>query len=550
MLRSIVPLVCSSSAALAATLLASTSYAAETEQGIAPEVAPTVNQTAVGPLNVREYRVAGAKHLTPAEIGEAVYPFLGPGRTLEHIEGARAAVEALYKEKGFQTVNVEIPDQDARRGIIVLKVNENKIGRLRVKGSRYFSLAEIKRRAPSLAEGTVPNFNAITADVLALNTWPDRKVTPSLHNPGVEPGTVDIDLEVKDTLPLHGSVELNNRYSPDTTELRLNASLSYTNLWQAGHTLGFNFQIAPERVDDALVYSAYYSARFPQVPWLNLVLQATKQDSNVSTLGGAAVAGRGSIIGARAVITLPPLPNFYHTLTFGYDYKSFEENTLFGLVTSQAPIDYDPFSIAYSATWASEKGEARKLGHITELNAGLTFHLRGLGADEQEFDLKRFGASGSFFYLRGDLAHTQDLPGGMELYALIQGQASGQPLVNSEQFSGGGLGSARGYLESQVLGDNALLGTLELRSPSLLGWWKGSDSEWRVYAFFDAGVLTLNDPLPEQVSRFELASYGVGSNLRLLGHLNGSLDAGIPLISQGTTLAHDVLLTFRVWAEF
>ena len=102
MLRSIVPLVCSSSAALAATLLASTSYAAETEQGIAPEAAPTVNQTAVGPLNVREYRVAGAKHLTPAEIGEAVYPFLGPGRTLEHIEGALVGVSGFgFLRLGF-----------------------------------------------------------------------------------------------------------------------------------------------------------------------------------------------------------------------------------------------------------------------------------------------------------------------------------------------------------------------------------------------------------------------------------------------------------------
>jgi hemolysin activation/secretion protein len=252
----------------------------------------------------------------------------------------------------------------------------------------------------------------------------------------------------------------------------------------------------------------------------------------------------------RAVVTLPPLPNFYHSLTFGYDYKNFEEQTLFGLLTTQAPIEYDPFSIAYSATWAAEKDGTRKLGHVTELNAGVTFHLRGLGADEEEFDIKRFGASGSFFYLRGDLAHTQDLPGGMELYALVQGQASGQALVNSEQFSGGGLGTVRGYLESQALGDNALLGTLELRSPSLLGWWKGSDSEWRIYAFLDGGVLTLNDPLPEQVSRFELASYGFGSNLRLLGHLNGSIDAGIPLISQGTSLAHDLLLTFRVWADF
>jgi hemolysin activation/secretion protein len=511
---------------------------------VAPAEPPSasVAQTTVRTLNVREYRVAGAKHLTAQEIGEAVYPHLGPGRTPEDVEAARTALEAVYKEKGFQTVTVEIPEQDARSGIIVLRATENKVGRLRVKGSRYFSLEQIKKAAPSLAEGSLPNFNDITREIVALNTWTDRRVTPTLR-PGVEPGTVDIDLEVKDTLPLHGSIELNNRYSADTTPLRLNGGLSYTNLWQAGHTFGFNFQIAPENTDDAKVYSAFYQMRFPQLPALSLILQGTKQDSNVSTLGGAAVAGRGEILGARAVITLPPRPDFYHSLTFGYDYKKFEENVLFGLVTTQTPITYDPFSIAYSATWAPK-------GRVTEINAALNFHFRGMGADQAEFDAKRFGSDGSFFYLRGDLAHTQDLPGGFELYALVQGQASGQPLVNSEQFSGGGLGTVRGYLESAALGDNGLFGTLELRTPSLLGWWKNSQSEWRFHAFLDAGYLTLNDPLPEQISRFELASYGLGTSFRLLDTLNGSIDAGVPLIGQGTISPYELLFTFRISAEF
>ena len=115
-----------------------------------------------------------------------------------------------------------------------------------VTGSRYFSLEKIKAKAPSLAEGKVPNFNGVQRDLLALNRHPDRQVTPTIR-PGAEPGTFDVDLTVKDKLPLHGSLELNNRNSPDTTSLRLNGAISYSNLWQAGHTLGLSFQIAPER---------------------------------------------------------------------------------------------------------------------------------------------------------------------------------------------------------------------------------------------------------------------------------------------------------------
>jgi hemolysin activation/secretion protein len=274
-----------------------------------------------------------------------------------------------------------------------------------------------------------------------------------------------------------------------------------------------------------------------------LIFQGTKQDSNVSTLGGAAVAGRGNVLGARATFTLPDRRNFYHSLSFGLDYKKFDENVLFGLGETKSPITYYPWNLGYNATWANK-------GRVTELNAGVTFHLRGTGSNQADFDNKRFGADGSFFYFRGDLSHTEPLPKGFELYAKIQGQASGRPLLNSEQFSGGGLENARGYLESAALGDNALFGSLELRSPSITQWWKDKENEWRVYAFFDAGFLTLNQPLPEQTDRFELASYGIGSRMRLFDLFHGSVDAGVPLISQGTTRVNEVLLTFRVWGDF
>jgi hemolysin activation/secretion protein len=502
---------------------------------------PSPEQAAAPSLFIREYRVAGAKLLTPNEVGEVVYPFLGPGRTREDVEGAREAIEKAYKEKGFQTVTVEVPQQTGRGGVIVLKVVENKVGRLRVKGSRYFSLEEIKRRAPSLAEGSVPNFNDITRDVIALNQWPDRKITPALRA-GVEPGTVDIDLNVEDTFPLHGSVELNNRYSADTTELRLNGSISYNNLWQRGHSIGFSFQVAPQRPEDATIYSAYYLARFAELPWLTLMVLGTKQESDISTLGGVSVAAPGQSLGVRAGFTLPGKEGFFHSLTLGFDYKDYEENVLVGLQTTQTFVTYYPWSLAYAATLIGK-------GRVTELDAALNFHFRGSG-DRVEFDNKRFGADTNYVYLRGSLEHTQEVPKGLQLYGRVQGQISSQPLLNSEQFAGGGLSTARGYLEAAVLGDNALFGTLELRSPSLLSWWGRKDGDWRVYAFVDAGFVTLRDPLPEQTSRFELASYGLGSRLKLYDHFNGSIDAGFPLVDSGETLAGDLLLTFRVSADF
>lgn len=494
-------------------------------------------------IYIREYRVRGAKILNGAEVGKVVYPYLGPGRTALDVEQARVALEQAYKDKGYETVTVMIPPQISRGGIITMQVVENKIGRLRVNGSRYFSLEQIKKNTPSLREGIVPNFNQVTREIISLNQLPDRRVTPVMK-PGVEPGTVDIDLNVKDTFPLHGSLELNNRYSADTSELRLNGSLSYNNLWQMGHSLGASFQIAPQNMEDAKVISGYYIARFPGLDALSLMLLGTKQDSNVSTLGGSAVAGRGDVLGARVLYTLPTKGDgFYHSLSFGMDYKKFDENVRFGDGTTVTPITYYPWSLNYGATWMGK-------GTLTELNAGLNFHFRGSGSDSQEFDEKRFQADGNYIYFRGDLGHTRDLPGGLELALKTQGQLSSQPLINNEQFAGGGLGTVRGYLESQQLGDNALFGSIELRSPTLLKGTEDKPSEWRFYAFCEGGVLTMKNPLPEQKDYFELASVGVGSRIQVWEHFNGSLDLGFPLVGKDEPNVEDMLLTFRIWAEF
>jgi hemolysin activation/secretion protein len=491
---------------------------------------------------IQEYRVKGAHHLTHEEIEDAVYPFLGPGRTAEDVEQARSALEKAYHDKGYQTVAVQIPQQQAIGGIVYLQVIEAAVGRLRVRGAHYFSPARIKAKAPSLAEGKVINFNEVPHDIVALNQSSDLRVTPTLSQ-GVQPGTVDVDLTVKDTLPVHGSLELNNRYSANTTPLRLNGSVSDDNLWQLGHTAGLSAQIAPQRLKDAEVFSAYYLAPVPTVEGLSLMVQGTKQDSNVSTLGGAAVAGRGQTLGLQANYNLPAGTDFYHSVNLGINYKHYDQDIIVAGVDIASPITYYPLSANYSATYAPT-------GSVTQLDAGVTLHLRGLGSTSTEFDDSRFGSGGSFIYFRGDLSHTHELPAGLQIFGKIQGQIADQPLLSAEQFSAGGLDTVRGYLEGEVPGDNAFATSLEFRSPSVISWLGQKSGEWRFYIFGDAAWLTINSPLPQQASRFSLESLGAGSRLQVLDHLSGSIDAAEPLTSQSTTKAHDIRVTFRAGVDY
>lgn len=503
--------------------------------------AETPDESQPRPMYIRQYRVKGSKALSPAEVQDAVYRYLGPGRLPGDVDQARAALEKAYHDRGFKTASVFIPEQRIRQGVVTLQVEENPVGRVRVRGVQFSSPSALLRHAPSIREGEPLDFTRLTDEVVAMNQLSGRTVTPSLKA-GVQPGTVDLDLEVKEELPAHGSLELNNRHSPDTSELRLNGSLSYDNLWQRGDSAGLSFQIAPENLDDALVFSGFYLARLHAHPGWSLLLQGAWQDSDVATLGGASALGRGQTVGIRAIRALPPSEKLFHSLNLGFDYKRYDDATRIGSVSLPTPISYLPFSLSYSAT---VRGKGR-----TDINAGVTWGFRGLGDSDYDFATKRYESDGGFIYFRGDISHTRDLTSGYQWFAKLQGQASNRPLVNAEQFSAGGLGSVRGYLESEAVGDHALFGSFEFRSPSLLGDDWGEESDLRVYAFAEGGVTSIHEALPSQSSGEQLGSVGIGARGRVFDHFGGSLDAAYPLFSRPGGREQQVMYTFRLWGDF
>ncbi|MFO1440400.1 MAG: ShlB/FhaC/HecB family hemolysin secretion/activation protein [Verrucomicrobiaceae bacterium] len=504
-----------------------------------PATTPTA-LSQVGPLYIQEYRVRGNTKLRAIDIEKAVYPFLGPGRSENDIEQARQGLEKAYRSLGYQTVYVEVPRQTGARGVIFLNVVEAPVGRLRVKGAKYFLPSKIKEQATSMAEGSVPNFNEVQKDIIALNRWRDRKITPELRQ-GVVPGTVDIDLIVEDKNPFHGSLELNNIHNANTVPLRLNGSLSYSNLWQLGHTIGTSFQVAPEKQSDGTVLSAYYM--MPLENEWSVMVNGSWQDSNISTLGGGAVIGKGQVYGVRFMKTLPAEKGWFHSLSAGMDYKDFIQDVTAGGAVIASPIVYYPFTLSYSLSRVREHS-------FTEFNTSLVFHLRGMGGSQNEFAARRFAARDNFFYLRGDLTHTHDLPGGLQLYTRVQGQASPSALINTEQIAAGGINTVRGYLIATQLGDSGIMGTMELRSPSFIGDGKDKGNEWRAYFFTEAAQLYVNNTLPAERRTHSLASIGVGTRVRWQDHLYGSFDLGMPLITQPNAIAQHLYMTFRVGADF
>lgn len=505
----------------------------------APEVPPAVAEPASGPrFDLTEIRVEGNSVLPTIEIERAVYSHLGEGRGIEDVEKARAALEKAYHDAGYLTVLVDIPEQKVSGGVVRLKVTEGSVERTRITGSRYYSQGAIRAAVPTLAAGTVPHFPQVQDELAQLSRTPDRRVTPVLR-PGRTPGKVEVELKVEDSLPLHASVELNNRASPNTSDLRLSALARYDNLWQREHSFSLQAQTSPQDTHEVRVFSGTYTLPVGSANQL-LALYAVRSRSNIAALGETTVVGDGNIYGLRAIIPLPARSGYYHSLTLGADYKDFQEtvNTLGeGFNT---PIDYVPVVAQYSAT---HSGEA-----TSQFNVGATLGVRGLfGNHDAEFENKRFNARASFLAVRGDLQRTQPLPANWVLHGRLDFQLAKAPLVSSEQFGAGGVDSVRGYLEGERFGDRGWRGQLELRTPNLFA---ADGIETRLHVFAEGAELNVYDPLPGSASRYYLGSAGVGLRSKGPRGLRIDADYGRALKDAAVTQAGDHRLHFRLAYEF
>jgi hemolysin activation/secretion protein len=493
-----------------------------------------------------DLQVDGNTVLDRETVERAVYPFLGPGKRIEDVEKARAALEAAYREKGYATVVVDIPEQDVKEGRVRLQVVEGRVEYLGVTGSRYFSQDRIRAGVPALAEGGVPHMPTVQTQMAALaKESADRTVTP-VFRAGSTPGKTEVELKVKDELPIHGGVEINGRNTEYTTRLRLISSIRYDNLWQRFHSASLQYQVSPEDSDEVQVWSGTYVL---PTGWADtrLALYGIGINSNTdlgATVGGSAVVGTGEIFGARLVKPLEPAGNYLQSLVFGVDYKNFDQSVfLVGQDTGDSPVHYLPFTVGYDGVLKSED-------YISSLSLAGHFSIRGLGNDAQEFEDRRAYAKPNYFYFTADLKHQQRLPYDLQFVGRASGQISDQPLISNEQFAAGGMQSVRGYYQTQQLGDNGVNLSAELHSPSLVpaGW--GWLDYFRALTFFDWAYLWIQQPLPQNPSYYQLAATGLGLRAQIYKHFVGELDWGYPFYAQGTVQPGDNRIDFRVAYEY
>lgn len=470
-------------------------------------------------FSIRSFEVTGNSLLTTTTVSERLAGFVGDKRRFADIEAARRALEAVYLQAGYATVQVTLPEQEISSGMIRLVVREMKLGSITLIPADHHDLDNVRASLPGLVEGQVPNTVAVAESLRLANENPSKQ-TQLLFKPDAASNRVDAVLRLDDEKPWKGFVTLDNTGNKDTGNTRLSVGYQHSNLFNRDHVLTIQYITSVEQPQNVSIYGFGY--RLPLYDHADAIdIFAGYSDVNSGMVAGLFnVSGKGKIVGARYTHPFVKTSEFEQKLAAGIDYRAYQNNIDQSGTALGSDVTVHPISLTWSGLWKNNSTQLN--GYATWLH-NLPGGSKGRDAD---FALVRSGANANYQLFRLGTNASQQFAGDWQWRVALDAQGAREPLVPGEQFGLGGQDSLRGFAERAVNGDRGWRGSLEIFTPEL-GSHTGIDrARLRFSAFVEAGRVQRLAALPGEVPGDGIASVGLGMRFGIAKSLSIRLDYG------------------------
>ena len=447
---------------------------------------------------VREIRVTGSTVFSPEELAAVTAPYQNREVTTEDLEALRIALTVLYINRGYVNSGAILPDQTIADGVVTFRIIEGELTQVELEGNRWFRSSYLEKRF-SLAAGPPLNINSLQERLqLLLEDQRIQRLNAQLK-PGLKAGEGILDVRVEERSPYKLWFDFNNHQSASVGELRGIVSAEHQNLTGNGDII---------------------TARYGRSEGLNPLLDfryslpVTARDTTLSlqyrknTFAIVEPPFEELDIKSKSdIYTLALRQPVYRTL-----------NTEIGLELMGERLSYKEFLLGerFSLTPGAQNGRSI----VTALRFSQDFVYRtqnqviaarsrfSLGMNALDATINHNGAPDSrFFAWLGQFQWVQRL-GVLDSQLIFRSdvQLSDDSLMSLEQIVLGGRYSVRGYRETTMLRDRALITSLELRVPVI------RNSRWA--DFIDVGPFVdfgrgwnknRSTPAPQDIS-----SVGVG----------------------------------------
>jgi hemolysin activation/secretion protein len=457
--------------------------------------------------SARGVQTALAPLVNSPKFAAQLAPYLNHSLTFSKLNDICRLAVIYCRSVDRPVVDAIVPQQDVTSGTVQILILQGHLAQVRAEGNRFFP-DKIFTSAIGSQPGDELSQSRLLGDVDWLNENPFHK-TDLVLQPGARFGDTDVVLQTQDEFPARLYAGYENSGVRSTGGNRYLAGLN------TGNTLGLddqlNYQITTS--DNFSRFSADSGSYTLPLPWHNtLTLFGNWSNTRVQTDNNISQDGEAWQLSGRYQIPLPRCGQATSSVILGADFKRTNTNADFGgNRVFASDVDVVQFMAGYDLTLTEPHGvtNASLEGYLSP------GHLGGQD-DHAAYESARAGSDDQYEYARLTVDHTCDLPLRMAWVSRFVGQLSSGPLLGSEELGVGGIDSVRGYYEREGNGDNGVIFSNEIHSPSAsIFSIAGHKDQLYLLGFLDYGVAWTRDAGANQPGQENFLGAGPGISYHL-----------------------------------
>jgi len=409
-------------------------------------------------FEVHHFQITGNTVFPEAKLREITDAYQKGEITNADLEKLRNELNRYYYKKGYINSGVIFPEPISTEGELIVKVIEGRIIRIDVTGLTHLSAKYIKKRL-KLGVGPPFNMNTMQARIRILHENPLIKRIRAEITPGGRLGEAVLKVNVEEASLYHAGVQLDNDHSPSVGSEQLTLYAMDNNLLGWGDALGARLGFTQGSHE----ISAYYD--FPLTAKdLTLNLKFKTSESKVVEKPFDELDIHSEATDFSVGLSRPFFRTPQHTLMLALTAEKRHINTsLLGRGFSFSPGvqkgEADITVVRFSQQWFQPQ-----INQVLALNSVFSIGINALDATQNET-----GPDGNFFAWSGQAQWIRRLPDlwKSQLVLSAELQLTGATLLPMEKFAigGAGAGGVRGYRKNQLVKDNGVAASVELRTP-------------------------------------------------------------------------------------
>jgi len=478
-----------------------------------------------GTIRVDRVRVLGSSVLSNPDLEPIVAPYLARPLHAEDLVELRDAVTRLYIDRGYLNSGALIPEQNVQSGVLEIEVVEGSLEKVEVVGAEQFRPDYFTAELLRPGDGPL-NVRELEQRLQVLRTDPRIQRLEARLVPGERRGQSRLELDILETSRWGlGFASANDRSSTIGSESG-RMDLAYRNLTGNGDELQFGIGMT-EGAEE--LRAAYTLPLLDSDTLLNVDYRDSEADIVNSAFEEVGIDSFSTTYGAGIEHALFRTPT--NELVLGLRGELRESLTRIDGEETTFSLGAEDGESRVSALRASQSWTTRSQSDVFALRSTMSFGLDILDASNdttrRTFSQRERPPDGTFvaWLLQAQWAHR--LPEqyrGSQVLWRMDAQVTPRSLLSLEQFSLGGARTVRGYRENELVRDNGIATSLELRVP-ILRTALGRDV-LQVAPFFDFGH-GWNDGETPPIKT--IASYGAGLRYQAADGVFMSIYYGEPL---------------------